>query len=103
MSMLGLVADKDDDGHAASKRAEEPKPAANAASEKQHARLNVLLKEIEERAPKADGQEPYVADARRYIVDKFGKASRSQLTVPEMQDLIDEVERWSEDAKVPFA
>jgi hypothetical protein len=107
IAMLGLVADEDDDGAAAQKApakapAKSTSPDGEGPSPVQHARLAMLLKELEEKAPKAEGQEPYVADARRFIEAKFGKKSRTQLTVTEMQDLIDEVERWAEMAKVPF-
>lgn len=103
LSMLALAPDEDDDGAAAQKAPAKAQEAATGPSQRQHARLNALLDKLEEKSPKGEGQKPYKEDARDWIKAKFGKHSRAQLTVSEMGDLIDEVERWSEMADIPFS
>jgi hypothetical protein len=104
LAVLALAPDEDDDGAAAQPQtqAETAHKAADGPSRAQHARLAVLLKELEELAPKAEGQQSYVEDARAYIGARFAKQSRTQLTVSEMQDLIDAVEGWRRTLDIPF-
>lgn len=100
LSMLGLSADEDDDGHAAQEKPpvkEEDKP-----SQAQHALLAALLNELEEKKPREDTDRTYVQDAQLYVKSRWGKHSRSQLTKAEMSDLIDEVQGWVDMIDVPF-
>lgn len=100
MAMLGLSADEDDDG--AQAQTQRTQAVADGPSEAQHGKLGALLRELEEKQPKAEGQQPYTEDARSYIKAKFGKHSRTQLSKSEMSDLIDEVQGWVDALDIPF-
>lgn len=88
LSALGLVADEDDDGYSASGASAAPTEApAGAVSSAQHAKIGVLVKELD-RGVAPDGYGDWVSYSRAWIGEQFGKHSRKDLTAAEASSLI---------------
>lgn len=98
MSVLGLVADKDDDGQAASQT-----PQDEAPSEAQFRKLGAQLNDLTAKAMRDEGEPTWEDSMQEYVLRKFGKRSRKQLTKTEMSDLIDWAEKRLAEIDVPFS
>jgi len=63
-------------------------PAEPLADARQHARHNLLLQKLEASHPRPEGSPNWTDLARAWVLETFGKQSRSQLTSDEMDRLI---------------
>lgn len=103
---LGFVAELA--GYAATPEAEMPKdgtPESAGADEgvpmitdAQHRKIGVLLKNLNENDPPAEGQLSWVAQVR----EKFRVQSRTELTRDQASEAIDWLEKAEKDANIPF-
>jgi hypothetical protein len=100
MSVLGLVADADDDGE----RASAPKRANETAAitKAQHGKIGALVKELASNSPPEEGTEHWASASRAWIDEQFGKKSRADLTKAEAGKLIEHLEGQLEAIQVPF-
>ena len=67
----------------------------------QHAKLNAMLAELEEKDPNPDGT-TWLQKCKDYVTENYGKKSRTELTRVEMTELIDTIQRWGYEKGLPF-
>ena len=80
-------------------RPDEENPLAPTAL--QHAKLNAMLAELEEKDPNPNGS-TWLETCKDYVMQTYGKKSRTQLTRVEMTELIDTIQRWGYEKGIPF-
>ena len=69
----------------------------------QHAKLNAMLAELEEKDPHpGQGGETWLDMCKAHVKEKYGKKSRTELTRVEMTELIDTIQRWGYEKGIPF-
>ena len=69
----------------------------------QHAKLNAMLAELEEKDPHpGTAGETWLDMCKAHVKEKYGKKSRTELTRVEMTELIDTIQRWGYEKGIPF-
>jgi len=124
LSVLFLAPGDDDDGDQAKGSGREPTPrearpgtggtepaAASRPDEnpiqptaQQHAKLNAMLAELDEKHPYKAGDEfeNWTQRTKAHVIATYQKRSRTELTRVEMTELIDTVQQWGYAEGVPF-
>lgn len=97
---LGLASEEDTDGSAPQRSATpggaEPSPLE--IRRETHAQIAILVKELNEKAPPAEGQKSWEQEVR----DLIGKKSRAQFTEEEGQRAITYLQEQLDAAEIPF-